>query len=54
MEIPPDSVVLGVPARVVREITPVMRERIAKTVRAYVELSAAHGEGRFARAGGSE
>src|SRR5690349_11031664 len=32
MEIPPDSVVLGVPARVVRETTPEMRERIAKTV----------------------
>lgn len=52
MEIPPGSVVLGVPAKVIREITPAMRDRIAKTVRTYVELGVAHGEGRFARARG--
>ncbi len=52
MEIPANSVVLGVPARVVRETTPAMRERIAKTVRAYLELSEAHRGGRFVRAGG--
>jgi carbonic anhydrase/acetyltransferase-like protein (isoleucine patch superfamily) len=51
MEIPPNSVVLGVPGRVVRETTPEMRERIAKTVRSYLELSAAHRSGRFARGG---
>ncbi len=51
MEIPPNSVVLGVPGRVVRETTPEMRERIARTVRAYLELSAAHRSGRFARGG---
>ena len=34
MDIPPDSVVLGVPGRVVRETTPEMRDRIARTVRA--------------------
>lgn len=53
MEIPPNSVVLGVPARVARETTEEMRERIAKTVRAYLELGAAHGSGRFARWRGS-
>ncbi|HEU6453134.1 MAG TPA: gamma carbonic anhydrase family protein [Gemmatimonadaceae bacterium] len=52
MEIPPDSVVLGVPARVVRETTPEMRERIAKTVRAYLQLSEAHRGGQFARGRG--
>jgi carbonic anhydrase/acetyltransferase-like protein (isoleucine patch superfamily) len=49
--IPPNSVVLGVPARVVRAVTAEMRERIARTVRAYLELSEAHRSGRFARAG---
>jgi carbonic anhydrase/acetyltransferase-like protein (isoleucine patch superfamily) len=51
MVIPPNSLVLGVPGRVVRETTPEMRDRIAKTVRAYLELSAAHRSGRFARGG---
>jgi carbonic anhydrase/acetyltransferase-like protein (isoleucine patch superfamily) len=49
MEIPPNSLVLGVPGRVVRETTPEMRDRIARTVRAYLELSVAHRSGRFAR-----
>lgn len=53
MVIPPNSLVLGIPGRVVRETTPEMRERIAKTVRTYVELSDAHRSGRFARAGRS-
>jgi len=54
MEIPPNSVVLGVPGRVVREITPEMRERIAKTVRAYLGLSEAHQSGRFAKSRGAD
>lgn len=49
MQIPPDSVVLGVPARVVRDTTPEIRERIAKTVQAYLQLSEVHRAGRFAR-----
>ncbi len=53
MEIPAGSVVLGIPARVVRETTPDMRERIAKTVRAYLQLSEDHRAGRFARGRGS-
>jgi carbonic anhydrase/acetyltransferase-like protein (isoleucine patch superfamily) len=52
MDIPPNSLVLGIPARVVRETTPDMRERIAKTVRAYLQLSEAHRAGRFARGSG--
>ena len=38
MRIPPNSLVLGVPARVVRETTDAERDRIRKTVESYVEL----------------
>jgi carbonic anhydrase/acetyltransferase-like protein (isoleucine patch superfamily) len=48
MEIPPNSLVMGVPARVAREVTPEMRERIARGARAYVELAKAHRSGRHA------
>lgn len=41
MEIPPNSLVLGVPGRVTRETTPEERERIRTTVDAYLKLSAA-------------
>jgi carbonic anhydrase/acetyltransferase-like protein (isoleucine patch superfamily) len=51
MEIPPKSLVVGVPARVLREVTPEMTERIRKTVRVYLDLSEAHRAGRFARGG---
>jgi carbonic anhydrase/acetyltransferase-like protein (isoleucine patch superfamily) len=47
MRIPPNSVVLGVPARVVKETTPEMRERIARTVRSYLELQRRHRDGEF-------
>ena len=36
--VPPNSLVLGVPGRIVRETTPDERQRIAKTVAAYLEL----------------
>jgi len=38
MQIPPNSLVLGIPARVMRETTDAERERIRKTVQSYVEL----------------
>lgn len=38
MVIPTNSLVLGVPGRVVRQTTDAERERIAKTVEAYLEL----------------
>jgi carbonic anhydrase/acetyltransferase-like protein (isoleucine patch superfamily) len=47
MVIPPDSVVLGVPGRVVRETTPDERERIRRTVSSYVELQERHRRGEF-------
>lgn len=38
MQIPPNSLVLGVPGRVVRQTTVAERERIRKTVESYLEL----------------
>jgi carbonic anhydrase/acetyltransferase-like protein (isoleucine patch superfamily) len=49
MIVPPDSLVLGVPGRVIRKTSEAERERIAKTVRAYLELQDAHRAGRFSR-----
>jgi carbonic anhydrase/acetyltransferase-like protein (isoleucine patch superfamily) len=51
MRIPPHSLVLGVPGRVVRETTPAERERIARTVASYVALQVEHREGRIRRHG---
>lgn len=48
MVIPANSLVLGVPGRVVRQTTDVERERIAKTVQSYLELQDAHRAGQFA------
>jgi carbonic anhydrase/acetyltransferase-like protein (isoleucine patch superfamily) len=42
MVVPPNSVVLGVPGRVVRETTGAERERIARTVAAYLALQEVH------------
>ena len=42
MVIPPGSLVVGVPARVIRETTVAERERIAKTVDAYLTLQDLH------------
>jgi carbonic anhydrase/acetyltransferase-like protein (isoleucine patch superfamily) len=47
MIIPPNSLVLGVPAKVVRETTPSLRERIAHTVASYVELQERYRKGEF-------
>lgn len=47
--IPPNSLVLGVPARVVRQTTEAERERIARTVASYLTLQAEHRAGRYPR-----
>lgn len=47
MQIPPNSLVLGVPARVVKETTPAMRERVRKTVEAYLALQEEHRAGKY-------
>ena len=47
MEVPPGSLVLGVPARVVRPVDETLRRRIADTWQHYLELARAHREGRY-------
>ena len=51
MVVPPNSLVLGVPGRVVRETTPEERERIRHTVGAYLELQRRHRDGAISEAG---
>ena len=50
MEIPPNSLVVGVPARRLRETTAEERERITKTVQSYLVLQAEHRDGRHQQA----
>ncbi|MDO8665470.1 MAG: gamma carbonic anhydrase family protein [Gemmatimonadales bacterium] len=46
MEIAPGSLVMGVPARVIKQVDAALRERIAGTVAHYVALSRLHREGK--------
>jgi carbonic anhydrase/acetyltransferase-like protein (isoleucine patch superfamily) len=46
MQIPPNSLVVGVPAKVIRETTDAERARIAHTVHAYLTLQLEHARGR--------
>src|ERR1041385_2012831 len=46
-EIPPNSLVMGVPGRVVRQTTAEERERIKKTVDAYLRLQEEHRAGKY-------
>lgn len=50
MEVPPDSLVVGVPARVIRDVDDELRERMRLTVEHYRELKEGHRSGRW-RAG---
>lgn len=45
--IPPRSLVVGVPGRVVREVDDELRGRTRRTVEHYLQLSAAHRAGRW-------
>lgn len=47
MRVPPNSLVLGVPGRVVRETTPELRSRIRATVESYLRLQDEHRAGRY-------
>lgn len=47
MMVPPNSLVLGVPARVIRPTTASERERIARTVESYLTLQERHRVGEF-------
>jgi carbonic anhydrase/acetyltransferase-like protein (isoleucine patch superfamily) len=49
MNAPRNSLILGVPGRIVRETTAVERERIARTVQSYLELQQAHRRGEYPR-----
>ena len=51
MVIPPNSLVLGVPGKIVRATDETLRERIAAGVAAYVELSERHRRGEYSRRG---
>jgi carbonic anhydrase/acetyltransferase-like protein (isoleucine patch superfamily) len=50
MEVPPDSLVVGVPARVIRDVDHELRDRMRLTVEHYRELKEGHRSGRW-RAG---
>ena len=50
--IPENSLVIGVPGRVVRQTTSEERQRIRRTVEAYLELSEQHRKGKWPPAGG--
>lgn len=47
MQVPPNSLVLGVPGRIVRRTTAEERERIGRTVDAYLALQVRHRGGEF-------
>lgn len=47
MVVPPDSLVLGLPGRVVRQTTSAERERIARTVESYLAMQERHRRGEF-------
>jgi len=51
MQIPPNSLAIGIPARVLRSTSDAERERIRKTVAAYVELQVRHRSGEVEQAG---
>jgi carbonic anhydrase/acetyltransferase-like protein (isoleucine patch superfamily) len=47
MQVPPRSVVMGVPGRIVRTVDASLTQRIAETWTHYIEQARAHREGRF-------
>jgi carbonic anhydrase/acetyltransferase-like protein (isoleucine patch superfamily) len=49
MRIPPGSLVLGIPAKVVRPVDDALAARIRATVEHYVQLAKLHREGKFPR-----
>ena len=53
MVVPPGSLVLGIPGRVVRQTTAAEQERIARTVASYLALQERHRAGEFPSRGTS-
>lgn len=54
MVVPPNSLVVGIPGRVIRETTPEERDRIARTVDSYLVLQAEHRDGMYGRGRSAE
>jgi carbonic anhydrase/acetyltransferase-like protein (isoleucine patch superfamily) len=54
MEVPPRSLVMGVPGRIVRQVDTALAERITATWRHYVKEARAHREGRYPLVRGGE
>lgn len=52
MQVPPRSLVMGVPGKVVREVDVALAERIDRTWRHYVEAARRHAHGEFPRFSG--
>lgn len=46
-EVPPESLVVGVPGRIVRDVDDALRARVARTVRDYRALKEGHRSGRW-------
>ena len=49
MKIPPGSLVMGMPAKVVKPVSPELRSRIQSTIDHYVKLAERHRSGEFSR-----
>jgi carbonic anhydrase/acetyltransferase-like protein (isoleucine patch superfamily) len=47
MQVPPGSLVMGVPGRIVRQVDPALAERISATWMHYVDEARAHRAGRY-------
>ncbi len=47
MRIPPHSLVIGVPGRIVREVDAALAARVTATWKHYVELARVHRSGRY-------
>jgi carbonic anhydrase/acetyltransferase-like protein (isoleucine patch superfamily) len=47
MEVPPRSLVMGVPGRIVRQVDSALAERVAATWKHYVKEARAHRSGRY-------
>jgi carbonic anhydrase/acetyltransferase-like protein (isoleucine patch superfamily) len=47
MQIPPKSLVMGVPGRIIRGVDPALAERVKATWSHYVEEARAHRSGRY-------
>jgi carbonic anhydrase/acetyltransferase-like protein (isoleucine patch superfamily) len=52
--VPPGSLVMGLPGRIVRQVDPALAERAAATWKHYVKEARAHRSGKYPLVAGSE